>query len=63
MHAASGAQSIAVMVARNCGPRIEMWRSSGLGAIHAGNQTEIPAQEMIWPVKQKSLLTREKSGE
>lgn len=55
-HGASGAQSIAVMIARDAGPGIEKWRSSCLGTRRARKRQqmpEIPGQEMILPVDQK----------
>jgi hypothetical protein len=52
-------------MAGNVGPGIEVWRSSASGAIHTGKRqyAETPAQEMIWPVKQKKISQQQKDRE
>jgi len=58
-NAASGAQSIAALIAGNSALGIEKWRSSALGTRHAGNTQQMPRfqrRKTIWPVKQRKSL-------
>jgi hypothetical protein len=57
-HAASGAQNMAVMIARNVELGVEVWRSSDLGApeyrLVIDRNADLPVQEMIWLVGQET---------